>query len=189
MTDQQLIVKFNPANAANLTAADMEDLHNLTDAQIDVLADTYPNQPRNSSYIRLYDTRVAVDKQLFQRSTWQNLRNVRKYSNAKYLIAWDFILPGNKQQLNRPAAGVKTTPASNRVQVDLTAKEAAEELKKNLQGNVENKEGDTKVVNMPKATKPAAAKTSKAKAKEEKPAEDVVDKGDLPDDQTLVTVD
>src|SRR5688572_7240405 len=115
MTNEELIAKFNPANAATLTAEDLLIMRNLTDEQIAVLAEAYPNQPMRRAYLRLYDSRVAENKQIFPTSTWQNLRNARKFSNLKYLQPYDFIVikGGNKpaQVLNMNLKGNnKTTP-------------------------------------------------------------------------------
>lgn len=128
MTNEQLIEKFNPANLKNLTAEDLETMHGLTNDQLDVLANAYPNQPNRKAYIRLYDKNVPANKQLYNLSTWQNLRNLRKYNAKSNLIAWDFFSP------SAPAAPVKNTGAipgaknPKKVTVDMTAKEAAAEL-------------------------------------------------------------
>jgi hypothetical protein len=161
MTNDQLIAKFNPNNAANLTASDLETMRNLTDDQIGVLAQAYPNTPTRKPYLRLYDTKLADNKQLFQLSTWQNLRNVRKFSNMKNLKPYDFILPGNKLQTVK--ANVKTTVGKNtvsprKVVVDLTAKEAADLLKEDLNG------GDKKQTGAKAEKKPSAAKPTTGKA-------------------------
>lgn len=128
MTNEQLITKFDPKNGANLTAEDLETLRSLSDAQIDVLADAYPNQPTRRSYLRLYDTKVPENKQLFQLSTWQNLRNVRKFSNMRNLVPYDFNNTQARVVKMPIAAGAKTSSPKKQV-VDLTAQEAADELK------------------------------------------------------------
>jgi hypothetical protein len=129
MTKEQLILKYNPANAVNLKAEDYLEMRALTDDQISVLAEAYPNQPSRKSYLRLYDTTLQPHKQLYQLSTWQNLRNVRKYSAKKNLIAYDFYQVGAKAA----AKAVKPpTGAPKKVVVDMTAQEAADELRKTL---------------------------------------------------------
>lgn len=129
MTNEQLIEKFNPMNGANLTAEDLEIMHALTDEQIDVLANAYPNQPNRRAYLRYYDKNVAASKQMYNLGTWQNLRNLRKFNAKKNLIAWDFInvAAAAKQPVKAiaPVAGAKSP---KKVVVDLTAKEAAAEL-------------------------------------------------------------
>lgn len=132
MTDEQLIAKFNPANGSNLSAEDLELLHNLTDKQIDVLADAYPNTPNRRAYLRIYDKNLPANKQLYQLSTWQNIRNVRKFSAKKNLIPWDFFTTAQNltAQLRAQKPTAKAGAVSpKKVVVDLTAKEAADELK------------------------------------------------------------
>lgn len=131
MTNEQLIVKFSPKNGLNLTAEDLEAMRNLTDDQIDVLADAYPNQPTRTAYLRLYDTSLPADKQIYQLSTWQNLRNVRKFSNKKNLRPYDFYTR-NAKAIGQNKTVKATTTTAKKVVVDLTAKEAAAELTKNL---------------------------------------------------------
>lgn len=179
MTNEQLIEKFNPTKGANLTAEDLETLRSLTDAQIDVLADAYPNQPTRRSYLRLYNKSLAENKQLFQLSTWQNLRNVRKYSNQKNLIPWDFlVMSGKNIQASKPAATNKQSP--KKVVVDLSAKEAAAELSKNLVDKSGNAAEKTATAKPAKAT--PAAKRDKLKGIKSK-QESGVDNSNLPADQ------
>lgn len=169
MTNEQIVAKFNPANAANLTAQDLLEMRQLTDQQIDALANAYPNQPTRRAYLRLYDTTKAENKQLFQLSTWQNLRNVRKFSNMKNLVAYDFIASaaafGNiqRQAPQRATAG-KATTSPKKVVVDLTAKEAAAELLASVPAKATTR--TTKVVNVENKQAPAVksvtAKSTKA---------------------------
>lgn len=178
MTNEQLIAKFNPANGANVSGEDLEILHALTDEQIDILADAYPNTPAKRSYLRLYDKNLKPDKQLYQLSTWQNLRNVRKFSNKKNLIAWDFNATAKNAVAPVKNLVAKASASSpKKVVVDLTAKEAAEELKKSVAAGKVKAEGGAG----PAKTKTPAAKSSKlAAVKEEK----VVDES-KPDDQNF----
>lgn len=135
MTTEQLLQKFNPANAANLTAQDLETLRGLTDQQIDELAKAYPNQPTRRAYLRLYDTSKPENKQLFNLSTWQNLRNVRKFSNMKNLVPYDFIatpIGFQNQQRQAPRPIGSTTSNPRKVIVDLSAKEAADQLRSSV---------------------------------------------------------
>lgn len=150
MTNEQLIEKFNPANGPLLTAEDLVMMRELTDEQINVLAEAYPNQPTRRSYLRLYDKQLPEDKQLYQLSTWQNLRNVRKFSAKKNLVAYDFFKVGSMPAaVKKTAVPAKSSP--KKVVVDLSAQEAAAELKKNL-------------VDKPAKTSPAKASTNKPKA-------------------------
>lgn len=172
MTNEHLIAKFNPANVANLTAQDLLEMRALTDQQIDTLAKAYPNQPSRRAYLRLYDTTKPESKQIFNLSTWQNLRNVRKYSNMKNLVPYDFVAtPGQfatqaREQISRVSGKASTSP--KKVVVDLTAQEAAAELKANTKP-AETPAPALKAVTLTpkpknvenKATKPASVKPEK----------------------------
>lgn len=177
MTNEQLIEKFNPANGKNLSAEDLLAMQTLTDEQITILAKAYPNQPSRRSYIRLYDKTIPANKQLYQLSTWQNLNNLRKYSNKKNLVAYDFLVISAK--VVRPVAG-KVAPVK-RVVVDLTAQEAAAELTAHLM--------KTKPLNNKKIETPESFSEKMAKAKAEKAAAKLAAKTTAkvgtPDDQNF----
>lgn len=130
MTNEQLILKFNPANAGNITPEDLLEMRALTDDQINVLAEAFPNQPSRKSYLRLYDTTLDPHRQLYQLSTWQNLRNVRKFSNKKNLVAYDFYQVGARAAAR---ATKPPPPAPKKVVVDMTAQQAADELRKSFE--------------------------------------------------------
>lgn len=190
MTNEQLIAKFNPANGPNLNAEDLEVMRKLTDAELEVLAEAYPNQPMRRAYLRLYDTRVAENKQLFQPSTWQNLRNVRKFSNFKHLVPYDFIALG---KANTPAKIVpmqtgKNTTSPKKTVVDLSAKDAAAELAKSIakpaeKGSVDKVPVDNTVSVKSKTSKPAPAASKGGAKKGKETAAAVVENGSIPDDQ------
>lgn len=153
MTNEQLVAKFNPANAKNLTPEDFQIMRELTDAQLDTLAEAYPNTPSRRSYLRLYDTKIEANKQIYNLSTWQNLRNVRKFSNMKNLQAYDFFDP--QMKIVKAPEGITSAKASPRKQVvDLSATEAAAELAKSIAKKTA-------------AEKPASEKTSAKKAEKE----------------------
>lgn len=179
MTTEQLIAKFNPANAGNLNAQDLETMRQLTDEQIDELAKAYPNQPTRRPYLRLYDTSKAENKQLYNLSTWQNLRNVRKFSNMKNLVPYDFIATPGALQTHQRDQATRTIgkPGANprKVVVDLTAQEAANELRaiaekkpapaKASATSVENITANTASVTPAKAAKPATSAKKAASVK------------------------
>lgn len=182
MTNEQLIEKFNPDNAASMTPADLEIMRALNDQQIDVLANAYPNQPTRRTYLRLYDKTVAENKQLFQMSTWQNLRNNRKFSNKKNLIPWDFQ-PSNIRTRTTPSrpTAVSAKQIPKRVVVDMTAKEAAEELTRTISNQKAAEQ--TKDITPPvKPTTKKVAASKKLRKPTEQPAKEVQEK-DLPADQ------
>lgn len=123
MTNDELIQKFNPANAANLTQEDIALMRTLSDDQIGVLAKAYPNDPMGRPYLLLYDTTLGEKKQIYQPSTWQNLNNVRRYSNQKKFMPFTFrslfIVPKKA-----PSLRVPSRPVPGQV-VDLSARDAA----------------------------------------------------------------
>jgi len=136
MTTQELIAKYNPANARNLSKEDLAAMRNLTTEELKHLAEAYPNGPRHKAYLVLYDNNVEEGKQIYTLSTWQNLYNVRKFSNLKNLVPHTFRDLFNKPQVSRASVNVSNRPGalqgmSARKVIDLSAKEAAEELKKN----------------------------------------------------------
>lgn len=202
MTNAELIALFNPNNAANIGAQDLETMRALTDDQIDVLADAFPNVPTRRAYLILFDQNLPDNKQLYQLSTWQNLRNVRKYSNRKNLIAFTF-----KSIFDRKAGAAagqttmhKTTGAAKRVAVDLTAEQAKKELedalgKKEGPGSIQqqtittgqNKAGVGSQKNQPPKTTIKTALKGKGKSNVVKPDPDPNASPDvnesIPDDQ------
>lgn len=129
MTTDELVQKFNPANAVNLGEADLLQMRELTDEQITALAKAYPNDAQRKPYLILYDKNLAANKQLYQMSTWQNLNNVRKFANRKNLIPYTFEVlfrAMRNPQTSRPAQ--RTTAPARKVTVDLSAEAAAREL-------------------------------------------------------------
>lgn len=183
MTDQELIKRFNPTNTQPLNPEETEVMRNLTDEQITKLAEAYPNQPTRKTYLILYDKNMKPDRQLRQLSTWQNLRNVRKYSNLKNLIAWEFKgaspLPQNRTQPGKPTA--------QKVIVDMSAQEAAAELKTKIKKDVEIAEKEikspVKEKIVPKADKiKSAIKAAKKTEVKQNPLDKVVN---VPDDQNF----
>lgn len=184
MTNEQLIEKFNPANGANLSAEDLAIMKSLTDEQIGILAKAYPNTPGRRSYIRLYDTAIKPEKQIFQLSTWQNLNNLRKFSNKKNLVPYDYQTPGAKVNQLKPMAGKKIV-APKRVVVDLTAQEAANELTAAIQKQkaakadkpAETKESFKEKMDKAKAVKAAAKAAEKTPDKTAIPADQEFDAG------------
>jgi hypothetical protein len=136
LSHEQLIEKFNPENAAKgLSPEDQSIMQALTDAELKVLAQAYPNQPARKSYLVLYDKNVKPDQQLYALSTWQNLYNVRTTQQMKNLVPYNFrggVSAGRaaKAQARRiPIAA----PAAQRQVIDMTPKEAADELARAIQ--------------------------------------------------------
>lgn len=136
MTNQELIAKYNPANVRNLSNEDIAAMRNLTTEQLKVLAEAYPNGPRNRAYLVLHDSNVAEDRQIGTLSTWPNLYNVRKFSNMKNLSALTFRELYSRTPARRATANVSSGNAnlkgmSARKVIDLSAGEAAAELQQN----------------------------------------------------------
>lgn len=135
LSKDQLIEKFNPENAANMTAEDLEIMRALTNDELKALAQAYPNQPVRKAYLILYDTSVKDQaRQLFPLSTWQNLFNVRVGQAMKNLIPWDFKknLPNVKNRATARRIPI-AAPAQQRRIIDLTPQEAANELSQAIQ--------------------------------------------------------
>lgn len=180
MTNEQLVQKFNPANGNTLTPDDLATLRGLTDDQIDALATAYPNTPTRRAYLRLYDDKLANEKQVYQLSTWQNLRNVRKFANQKNLHPFDFVVKGKVAA--RPTAVIRPTPSGAKtVVVDLTAQQAANELKESLE--VDKKSKGAKVADGAKPAKSATGKGSRAAKAEDAPPPVNVENSGTPADQ------
>lgn len=164
MTDQELIAKYNPANAYNVTEADIVAMRELTNEQLDVLAKAYPNKPGQRPYLVLNDANLAANKQLRNLSTWQNLRNVRKFAARKNLSAWTFrelhqATRAVPRQALPPSRNVASNLKPGRT-VDLGAAEAAAMLKKALRPS-----GDADSKPPPPPAPKAAANPSKDKLK------------------------
>lgn len=164
MNEQELIEKYNPANAAALNDADLEYMRKLTDDQISVLAKAYPNTAQRQPYLLLWDTKVTDPKrQLYAPSTWQNLNNVRKYSGLKNLIPYTFkVLHTPQRAAGKPGQGKAVQGKRPVVHVDMSAAQAAEELKKTIASRTTKsteKQAPTKV-----ATKTAGTQQGTAKA-------------------------
>lgn len=194
MTNEQLIQKFNPATLGNLSAEDVEIMRNLTTDQINVLAEAYPNQPHRKAYLRLYDKNVPAAKQLYSLSTWQNLRNLRKFQSKNNLVAWDvFSVKASVSLPVKSMTPVAGAQSPRKKVVDLSPKEAAAELQKLTRPALtpapaqEIIAGPEKIEapepEKVKADKPAAQKTAKTKAADEKKAEENKPAGDIPADQ------
>lgn len=133
LSQAELLEKFNPANMQNLTEEDKKIMRELTDAELKVLAQAYPNQPARRAYITLFNTQVQPDRQLFPLSTWQNLYNNRFIQKMKNLIPYD--VPNNLKMTRQALRAQRVTipaPAPGRRVIDMTPKEAAQELQKAL---------------------------------------------------------
>lgn len=174
MNNDELVKIFNPANAGTLSQEDLAIFRDLSDEQIGILAKAYPNSPSRRPYLILYDKNVKPEKQLFSLSTFQNLYNVRKFSNLKNFVPYDFksaVFPvktrtvANVSRVGNKAAAVAP---GKKILVDLSANEAANELKSAI-GDAPPPPADKKsqapVVNMEKKPAPSA-----------NPAQDAIDK-------------
>ena len=85
-----IIKTYNPANAGALTAEQLNDLQNLTSAEIKELANAYPNTAISRAYLLIIDKSKPAEKQLPSLSTFQNLWNLREKNGLKNLVAWKF---------------------------------------------------------------------------------------------------
>lgn len=172
MTNDELITKFNPANAGTLSEEDLTNFRALTTEQIGVLAKAYPNSPSRRPYLVLFDHNVKPDKQLYSLSTYQNLYNVRKFSNLNSIVPYDFklaVFPIRERQRaqvkpSRVGKGGAIAPGK-KIVVDLSANEAADELTQAIGGP--KKVTSTPVVNM---NAPGSS------TRTQNPAQDAIDK-------------
>jgi len=82
------IVKlYNPANAAALTAAEIENLQYLTTDEIKELATAYPNGAYQNAYLLIIDTTKDRVRQIPAASSFQNLYNLRaKHGLVNFVI-------------------------------------------------------------------------------------------------------
>lgn len=86
---EQVVELLNPANAKTLPEQALALFEHLSDEQIAALAKAYPNGSQGNVYLILKDTKVGV-KQLFPRSTWENLYNLRVGAGMKNYVAMTF---------------------------------------------------------------------------------------------------
>lgn len=97
------IVKiYNPANAGALTKEQILGLQILTSPEIKELAIAYPNASMQRAYLLIIDGKKAVEKQLPQLSTFENLWNLREKNGLRQYVAYGF------------KGSVKVNPITNR---------------------------------------------------------------------------
>jgi hypothetical protein len=91
VTPEEIVIVFNPDNAATMPEAFLQFMPHLTGEQIRALAEAYPNKPTGNSYLVLMDS-SKKENQLYPRSTWQNLFNLRRVGGtaAKTMVAFTF---------------------------------------------------------------------------------------------------
>lgn len=88
MTD--LVKLYNPANASSLTPEEVHGLQQLTLDQIKELALAYPNSIMQQAYLLIIDSTKAVDKQIANLSTFENLYNLIARNGLKQWVAFNF---------------------------------------------------------------------------------------------------
>jgi hypothetical protein len=88
MTD--VVALYNPANAAALTADQVEGLQKLTTDELGQLAKAYPNGSIQRAYLLIVDGSKPAGKQLPSLSTFQNLYNLRIKNGLKSYVAIGF---------------------------------------------------------------------------------------------------
>lgn len=174
MTTQELIHTFNPANAKNLTEADIEVLRNLTDEQLLVLAEAYPNTANRRPYLVLFDKNLPENKQVYQQSTFRNLYNVRKLANQRHITAYSFkdlVFPLKRAEApvrSIATATKKGAEQKKRVSMDLSPADAAAELKQATAEDGKKESGNKKAAGGNKAAK-SETKPPKSEKKGNKP--------------------
>lgn len=85
-----LVKLYNPANASALSPEDILGLQKLTSPQIKELANAYPNLTMQRAYLLIVDGSKAVDKQIPNLSTFENLWNLREKNGQKKYVAFQF---------------------------------------------------------------------------------------------------
>lgn len=88
MTD--IVQLYNPANAAALTPAQIENLQKLTSAEIKELATAYPNMTMQRAYLLIIDSSKPAEKQLPTLSSFENLWNLREKNGLRNYVAFAF---------------------------------------------------------------------------------------------------
>jgi hypothetical protein len=106
---KDIVDMFNPLNALSIPEPAFELFPHLTNEQIEALATAYPNQATGNAYLVLTDKTVKSGKQLFPRSTWQNLRNLRRLEAGKNYVAFGYAARINEQQKIKAALPVTGT--------------------------------------------------------------------------------
>lgn len=120
MTTDQLIKTYNPTAVAHLTKEQIDNMKNLTDEQIKILAEAYPNTPSANAYLVLFDTKLDFNKQLFSLSTWSNLHRLhskQRMVNYRPYTFRELFVP------ERQAKAVVKTKIPSAKPIDLSAKE------------------------------------------------------------------
>lgn len=85
------IADFNPANAKSLSKEQLAAMQTFSMEELKALAEAYPNKPTQPAYLILKDSKVKENtKQIYNRSTWQNLYALWKVGQKNY-VAFSFI--------------------------------------------------------------------------------------------------
>lgn len=118
-----MLNKFHPANAANATDEDIQEMRGLTIEQVEELAITYPNTASGNNYLILYDNTKKPNEQQYPISSWPNLLSLWKLRELKY-IPFDYY----SRFFNRKTPGLRSlTPQV----ADVSVEEISNELKSN----------------------------------------------------------
>lgn len=121
------VEKFNPANAANLTEADIKEMRALSNEDIKALATAYPNAAQGNNYLILGNNNLPANRQLYPESTWQNLWNLRKDSASKKATAAFYAFSFKAGFVGRKAARTTVVAAPVAKVQDLTKTDLAKQ--------------------------------------------------------------
>lgn len=166
MTNEELIQKFNPAAAGQLTEGDIAVLRGLSTDQIGVLAKAYPNSATQRPYLLLHDSSLADNKQLYPLSTWQNLYNLHKFHSRKNFTPFTFKALYTVSRKAPTIPGIRTAGPGGAKVVDLSSTQAADLLRQNFPGTAAATATGTASTSAKKGSqKPAAVPNPKAPAK------------------------
>lgn len=148
--EKELLDKYNPANAKNLTQEDLAAMKNFTKDEVKELAEAYPNSNIMKPYLVLRDTSKADNKQIWPLSTWKNFFELLKVGQKTWVVE-------TFRSLHQPKrSGLKTAPVQ-----DLTKDQAKAELKSaTTQGAKASSAKE-----LPKATEQEAIQTGSVSSK------------------------
>lgn len=181
MDTNTLLETFNPSNAEQLTVEQLQHLQSLSNEELGILAKAYPNTATDNNYLLLHDSKQPDNRQLFPRSTWENLYKLRTNNKMSNLTAYSFAAVHNKN--TRPAnsvtrditqkeklPGIKAGAPQNPMSPAQGAAGNSEEIKKGEDENFEDlsdeaaKQAEKNAGNFPPLAKPESGE-AKATAK------------------------
>lgn len=166
MEQKEFLELYNPANLKNLSQEQISAMATLTIDQLRELAKTYPNKAIQRPYIVMIDKTLV--KQVYPLATWENLYELHKLGQTKYLA---HHVVG---KFNAKTAG--TTPVAPVQDLTKAAAKSSEGLK-----SAQPQEGANGITSKPalaaeQTTSPAAGQSGNGEPNPNPPAEKPLDK-------------